>query len=149
MTAKALGINHVALCVGDLDEALDFYGKVFEFELRGRNDHGAFIDLGDQFIALMKTDIGSHRHREQHFGLVVDDKQAVVAALDKAGIERLDDGFLDFLDPWGNRIQVVDYKAIQFTKSPAVLKALGAGGLEKTQEAQEELAKKGMLFETN
>lgn len=147
MTARAIGINHVALPVGDIDEALEFYGKLFEFRLRGRNEHGAFIDLGDQFIALAKTDIDRHGHQAQHFGLVVDDRETLKEAMDREGIKPMEGGFLDILDPWGNRIQIVVYEDIQFLKAPEVLAAMGAGDLRKTQAAREELRAKGVRLD--
>src|SRR3989442_14456388 len=121
--ARAIGFNHVALEVGDIDEALAFYGRLFEFELRSRSKTSAFIDLGDQFLALQKgrtqpADDG------RHFGLVVDDKEAVRTALADAGIQSLHGRFLDFLDPWGNRIEIVGYANIQFTKASNVLCAI-------------------------
>ena len=121
---RASGINHVALEVGNIEEALSFYGRILEFELRSQSEEMAFIDLGDQFIALS-------RGREQpadesrHFGLVVDDKEAVRQLLNNQGIEIVSDRFLDFYDPWGNRIQVVGYDEIEFTKSDAVLNEMG------------------------
>jgi lactoylglutathione lyase len=141
--ARALGFNHVALEVGDIDEALAFYGHLFDFELRSRDENSAFIDLGDQFLALQKgrtqpADDG------RHFGLVVDDKEAVRKALAEAGIEPLPGPFLDFLDPWGNRIEIVGYANIQFTKADHVLRGMGMSHLSKTASAIEELAEKGM-----
>ena len=141
--SKLVGINHVALEVGDIDEALDFYGALFEFELRGRGESMAFIDMGDQFIALsqgrtQKAD--SHRH----FGLVVDDRQPLRTRLAELGVETLETRGLDFLDPWGNRIQVVNYEEIQFSKTDAVLSGMGLEGLEKSEDALEELRDKGM-----
>lgn len=141
--ARAVGFNHVALEVGDIDEALAFYGRLFEFELRGRSDDMAFIDLGDQFLALQKgrtqpADDG------RHFGLVVDDKEAVRRALEAAGIEPLPGRFLDFMDPWGNRVEIVGYDNIQFTKAPHVLRGMGLAHLSKTEKAIRELADKGM-----
>jgi predicted enzyme related to lactoylglutathione lyase len=144
-TAKALaiGLNHIALEVGDLDEALTFYGRLFKFTLRGRSDSMAFIDLGDQFLALQKgraqpPDDG------RHFGLVVDDKELVRRALAEAGVETLPGRFLDFRDPWGNRIEIVGYDNIQFTKAANVLRGMGIAHLSKSQSAIEELAAKGM-----
>ena len=138
---RALGINHVALEVGDVDEALAFYGRLFAFELRGRvGDRMAFIDLGDQFIAL-SAPRRLPPDEDRHFGLVVDDADAVRRALDEAGVRRDD---LDFRDPWGNLVQVVQYDEIQFTKSPGVLHALGVAGLGKTPAALEELRAKGI-----
>ncbi len=140
--ARALGINHVVLEVGDLDEALKFYGAIFEFTLRGKSERNAFIDLGDQFIQLSlgKTQEADDK---RHFGFVVDNREPVAAALEKLGVKRLDQR-LNFRDPWGNRIEVVPYDDIQFTKSPGVLKGMGVGGIKKTSNAIDELKKKGM-----
>jgi lactoylglutathione lyase len=141
--ARAVGFNHVALEVGDIDAALAFYGRLFDFKLRGKSDTMAFIDLGDQFLALQKgraqpADDG------RHFGLVVDDKEAVRNALADAGIAPLAGPFLDFLDPWGNRIEIVGYDNIQFTKAPNVLRGMGLAQLSKNEQARKELAAKGM-----
>ena len=143
--ARALGINHVVLEVGDLDEALKFYGAIFDFKLRGKSDHNAFIDLGDQFIQLSlgKTQAADDK---RHFGFVVDNREPVAEALDKLGVKRLDQR-LNFRDPWGNRIEVVPYDDIQFTKATYVLKGMGMGSLEKTPNAVDELKKKGMAPE--
>jgi lactoylglutathione lyase len=140
---RLVGVNHVALEVGDIEEALAFYGRLFDFELRGRAPGMAFLDMGDQFLALGE---GRRQPRDddRHFGLVVDDKEAVRRALDEAGVEVLPGRGLDFLDPWGNRIQIVDYRDIQFTKAPEVLRALKLEGLDKTDSALEELRRKGM-----
>jgi len=141
--ARLVGINHVALEVGDIDEALAWYGRFFEFELRGRAGASmAFVDMGDQFIALAAGRTQPpDRHR--HFGLVVDDKEAVRAALRDAGLQVQASGSLDFLDPWGNNVQVVDYREIQFTKAPEILHGMGVEGLEKTDAARDELRRKG------
>ena len=144
--ARAIGFNHVALVVGDIDQALEFYGRLFEFSLRGRDEDSAFIDLGDQFLALQKGDARS-RDDGHHFGLVVDDKEAVRQALIAAGIEIVPGPFLDFLDPWGNRIEIVGYQNIQFTKAPNVLRGMGLSQLKKTPGAIKELAEKGMAPE--
>jgi len=141
--ARAVGFNHVALEVGDIDAALAFYGRIFDFELRSKSATAAFIDLGDQFIALQKgrtqpADDG------RHFGLVVDDKEAVREALADAGVEPLPGPFLDFRDPWGNRIEIVGYSNIQFTKAPNVLRGMGLSHLSKNQAAIKELTDKGM-----
>jgi catechol 2,3-dioxygenase-like lactoylglutathione lyase family enzyme len=141
--ARAIGFNHVALVVGDIDEALEFYGRLFELRLRGRSKTSAFIDLGDQFIALQKGDSRS-ADDGHHFGLVVDDKEAVRAALKDAGVKVLPGRFLDFLDPWGNRIEIVPYDNIQFTKAPNVLRGMGLADLTKNANALKELAEKGM-----
>ena len=144
--ARAIGFNHIALEVGDLDEALAFYGRLFDFTLRGREEDAVFIDLGDQFIALQK---GRKQPADdgRHFGLVVDDKDAVRQALIAAGIEIVPGPFLDFLDPWGNRIEIVGYQNIQFTKAPNVLRGMGLSHLTKTPGAIKELADKGMAPE--
>jgi lactoylglutathione lyase len=140
---RLVGINHVALEVGDLEEALSFYGRLFGLELRGRVPGMAFIDMGDQFLALSEgRDQPPDEHR--HFGLVVDDRDAVRAALTDAGVETLPGGGLEFLDPWGNRVQVVEYREIQFTKEPRVLRGMGLESLEKTAEAVRELRDKGL-----
>lgn len=141
--ARAVGINHVALEVGDIDAALDFYGKFLDFELRGKSETMAFIDLGDQFIALAKTS-ARPKGEERHFGLVVDDKDAVRSVLDDMGIEIVSERFLDFYDPWGNRIEIVGYQGIQFTKADHVLRGMKLDELGKTEKAVEELAAKGM-----
>jgi len=140
---RIIGFNHIALEVGDIDEALAFYGQLFSFELRGKSNSMAFIDLGDQFIALQK---GRKQPADdgRHFGLVVDDKEAARSALEAVGVPLLDGPFLDFRDPWGNLVQIVDYRDIQFTKAPAVLRGMGLDGLEKSPEALEELREKGL-----
>ncbi len=139
---RALGINHLVLEVGDIEEALAFYGALFEFTLRGRSDTQAFIDLGDQFLQL--TESRAHAPDDKrHFGLVVDDRELVRRALEGLGVELLGRG-LSFRDPWGNRVEVVPYDDIQFTKAPHVLAGMGAGGLEKTENAVAQLAEKGM-----
>src|SRR5215468_6199616 len=143
---RVVGFNHVALEVGDIEEALAFYGRLFAFELRGKSDDMAFIDLGDQFIALQK---GRKQAPDdgRHFGLVVDDKEAVRQALKDAGIAALPGRFLDFRDPWGNRIEIVGYDNIQFTKAPNVLRGMGLARLTKNENARKELAAKGMPVE--
>ena len=141
--ARAVGFNHVALEVGDIEEALAFYGRLFQFAMRSKSDVDAFIDLGDQFIALQR---GRSQPPDdgRHFGLVVDDKEAVRKALIEAGVEILPGPFLDFMDPWGNRIEVVGYSNIQFTKAPHVLRGMGLAGLSKNAAAIKELTEKGM-----
>jgi lactoylglutathione lyase len=141
--ARAVGFNHVALEVGDIEEALAFYGRLFDFKLRGKSKDSAFIDLGDQFLALQQ---GRRQAADdgRHFGLVVDDKEAVRNALAEAGIEPLSGRFLDFLDPWGNRIEIVGYDNIQFTKAPHVLRGMGLSHLAKREKAIKELSDKGM-----
>ena len=140
---RLVGINHIALEVGDLDEALAFWESIFgPLELRGRISGMAFIDMGDQFIALSQ---GRTQPPDQarHFGLVVDDKEAVRRRLEELGVRTFGRG-LDFHDPWGNQIQVVDYREIQFTKTPEVLEAQGLDGLEKSDRALAELREKGV-----
>ena len=140
---KLVGINHIALEVGDLGEALKFWESIFEpLELRGRTGGMAFIDMGDQFIALSQ---GRTQPPDQarHFGLVVDDKEAVRERLEELGVRTFGRG-LDFHDPWGNQIQVVDYRDIQFTKTPEVLRGMGIDGLEKREQALAELREKGL-----
>jgi catechol 2,3-dioxygenase-like lactoylglutathione lyase family enzyme len=141
--ARAVGFNHVALEVGDIDAALAFYRRLFDFELRGRTETSAFIDLGDQFLAL-QTGRTQAADEGRHFGLVVDDKDAVREALAEAGITPLPGRFLDFLDPWGNRIEIVGYDNVQFTKAPNVLRGMGLAHLSKNERARKELADKGM-----
>jgi catechol 2,3-dioxygenase-like lactoylglutathione lyase family enzyme len=140
---RLVGINHVALEVGSVDDALEFYGRIFELELRGRAGRMAFIDMGDQFIALAEGRT-QPPDRARHFGLVVDDKEATRQALIDAGVEPQPGRGLDFRDPWGNNIQVVDYRDIQFTKAPAVLRGMGLDGLDKSDQALEELRDKGL-----
>jgi catechol 2,3-dioxygenase-like lactoylglutathione lyase family enzyme len=139
---KLVGINHIALEVGDVDEALEWYGRVFDFELRGRAPGMAFIDMGDQFIALSQGRTqppDAHRH----FGLVVDDKEAARAALEASGADILPGRGLNFRDPWGNFVQVVGYEDIQFTKTPEILHGMNLE-LGKSERALEELRAKGL-----
>ena len=141
--ARALGINHVALEVGDVGEALEWYGRFLHFELRGRRPTMAWIDLGDQFLALSA---GRRQAPDdgRHFGLVVDDKEAMRTALADAGVDVAAGGGLRFRDPWGNVVEIVDYRDVQFTKTPEILATLVPEGIEKTEAAREELARKGL-----
>jgi catechol 2,3-dioxygenase-like lactoylglutathione lyase family enzyme len=139
---RLVGINHVALEVSDIDRSLDFYGRIFDLRLRGRSDGAAFIDLGDQFLALMRGRAGGV-DRTRHFGLVVDDKAATRKALIAAGVEILPGRFLDFLDPDGNRVEIVQYDQIQFTKAPEILAGMDLD-LGKTASALSELREKGL-----
>ena len=138
-----VGLNHVALEVGDLDAALAFYGALFEVRLRGRVPGMAFVDMGDQFLALAE---GRRQGPDdgRHLGLVVDDRDAVAATLAAEGVERLRGRGLSFRDPWGNRVEVVDYRDVQFTKAPAILRALVPEGLDKNPGALEELERNGL-----
>jgi catechol 2,3-dioxygenase-like lactoylglutathione lyase family enzyme len=142
--ARLVGINHVALEVGDVDDALAWYGRFFEFELRGRaGPRMAFIDMGDQFIALA-AGRSQPADDDRHFGLVVDGKESVRTALRDAGVAVQPSGSLDFDDPWGNHVQVVDYRDIQFTKTPEVLRGMSLDGLDKTDAAQREIRDRGL-----
>jgi predicted enzyme related to lactoylglutathione lyase len=136
-------MNHVALEVGDVEEALEFYGRIFEFSLRGRGRRMAFIDMGDQFVAL-SAGRAQPPDASRHIGLVVDDLDAARRAAGEAGAEILPGRGLDFRDPWGNRVQVVEYGDVQFTKTPAVLDGMGIGSLPKSAAALEELRAKGI-----
>jgi lactoylglutathione lyase len=141
--ARAVGINHVALEVGDLGAALEWYGRFFELKLRGRGPRMAFVDLGDQFLALSEGR-GRQADRERHFGLVVDDKEGLRAALAAAGVRVRPRGNLRFADPWGNNVEIVGYADVQFTKAPDVLTGMGLDGLDKSEAAREELRAKGL-----
>jgi catechol 2,3-dioxygenase-like lactoylglutathione lyase family enzyme len=142
---RLVGINHVVLEVADLGEALDFYGRVFDFELRGRVPGMAFIDIGDQFLVLAEERDTAPPDRERHFGLVVDDRDAVRRRLEEVGVEILGRRGLDFRDPWGNRVQVVEYGSVQFSKTESVLRGMGLDGLGKSEAALGELRAKGLL----
>lgn len=141
--ARAIGVNHVALEVGDIDAALAFYGRFLEFTLRSRSETAAFIDMGDQFLAL-RSGRAQPRDDHRHFGLVVDDKDAVRRTLEEMGVEIVSPRFLDFYDPWGNRIEIIGYRGVQFSKTDAVLRGMGLSDLEKTEDAKRELAIKGL-----
>jgi lactoylglutathione lyase len=146
MPVRAVGINHVAFEVTDLDETLAWYERWFQLTLRGRGRQMAFIDLGDQFIALMQSGAdGPHVDRTRHHGIVVDDKEALRAELVDAGVEVAPSGSLRIHDPSGNQLEIVDYRDVQFSKTEAVLEAMGLDGLEKSESARRELADKGML----
>jgi catechol 2,3-dioxygenase-like lactoylglutathione lyase family enzyme len=140
---RLVGINHVVLEVDDLEAALDFYGRVFELELRGRAGRMAFVDMGDQFLVLAEGR-SQPPDGDRHFGLVVDDLDATRGLLERAGAELLGGRGLDFRDPWGNHVQVVQYSDVQFSKTPEVLGGLGLQHLEKSAGALEELRRKGL-----
>jgi predicted enzyme related to lactoylglutathione lyase len=141
--ARAVGVNHVAIEVEDVEAALEFYGRIFEVKLRGRAGRRAFIDMGDQFVA-----IGEGRTQEpdrhRHFGLVVDDQQAALAGAREAGAQVSGNSFLD---PWGNHVQVVQYDEVQFTKAEPVLRGMGLDDLGKTEQALSELRAKNLIPE--
>jgi catechol 2,3-dioxygenase-like lactoylglutathione lyase family enzyme len=141
--AKLIGINHVALEVGDLDEALEVYGRLFEFELRGRVPGMAFLDMGDQFLALSERE-GPEPDADRHFGLVVDDIEAARAAVEREGLEIVGSRGLTFRDPWGNQVQVVDYHRIQFERTAGVRRKLAIEDLEKDDQAKAEIAERGL-----
>jgi lactoylglutathione lyase len=140
---RLIGINHVALEVGDLDAALALYSRLFAFELRGRGSGMAFIDMGDQFLALSE---GRSQPPDdaRHFGLVVDDKEAVRAAVEREGLPIVPGRRLDFFDPWGNRFEVVAYGDIQFDRVAGVKRKLGIEQLQKTDKARQEIRDRGL-----
>ena len=141
--ACAVGINHIALEVGDIDEALDFYGQFLSFELESKSETAAFIYFGDQFINFSK---GRRQGPDdnRHFGIAVDDKALARETLTQMGVELMDHRFLDFRDPWGNRVEITTYTNIQYTKAEHVLAGMGLDHLEKTEVAIDELREKGM-----
>jgi catechol 2,3-dioxygenase-like lactoylglutathione lyase family enzyme len=145
--ARLLGINHVALPVGDVDDALAFYRDVFDVEVRGRTEDAVFLEMGDQFLPLMESPEAGVPDVRRHVGLVVDDKSLVAERLDHLGVAQPEGESLDFKDPWGNRLQVVEYGDVQFTKADHVLDAMGLAGLAKSESALAELAEKGMAPE--
>jgi catechol 2,3-dioxygenase-like lactoylglutathione lyase family enzyme len=144
---RLVGINHVALEVGDIDAALAWYGQLFAFTLRGKGERNAFIDMGDQFINLTLAPGPANEQTERrHIGLVVDDRSRILDLAKAAGARMVEGQFLDFLDPWGNRLEIIEYANIQFTKAPHVLRGMGLA-LDKNDKARRELADKGMTEE--
>jgi catechol 2,3-dioxygenase-like lactoylglutathione lyase family enzyme len=141
---RLVGINHVALEVGELEAALEWYGRIFEFEIVREPDfpHMAFLQMGDQFLNLTEGR-SQPADTDRHFGLVVDDKQATRAALEAAGAVIVPGRGLDFLDPWGNRVQVVAYGDIQFSKTPEVMRGMDLE-LSKSERALAELRESGL-----
>ena len=138
---RLVGINHVAVEVVDREETVAFFRQIFdEVPLRGSVGNMAFLDLGDQFVALEEA--RGEPATAGHFGLVVDDAAETLERAREAGARLV--GRNDFLDPSGNRWQVVDYRDIQFTKTPRVLEGMGLAGLEKSQRALAELRDKGL-----
>ena len=144
---KLVGINHVAIEVGDIDAALEWYGQLFTFTLRGKGERNAFIDMGDQFINLTLAPSSADEEVERrHIGLVVDDRSRIIELAKTAGARMVEGPFLDFLDPWGNRLEIVEYANVQFTKAPHILRGMGLA-LDKNEKARRELAETGMAVE--
>jgi catechol 2,3-dioxygenase-like lactoylglutathione lyase family enzyme len=141
---KLVGINHVAIEVGNIDDALEWYGQLFAFTLRGKGERNAFIDMGDQFINMtLAPQPAGETVERRHIGLVVDDRSRMLELAKAAGARMVEGPFLDFLDPWGNRLEIIEYSNIQFTKAPHVLRGMGLV-LDKNEKARRELADKGM-----
>jgi catechol 2,3-dioxygenase-like lactoylglutathione lyase family enzyme len=144
---KLVGINHVAIEVADIDEALAWYARIFDFTLRGKGERNAFIDMGDQFINMTRVaDAKNDGVERRHIGLVVDDRSTIIELAKAAGARMVEGPFLDFLDPWGNRLEIIEYANIQFTKAPNVMRGMGLA-LDKNDKAKQELAEKGMEAE--
>jgi len=144
---RLVGINHVAIEVGDIDEALAWYGQIFNFSLRGKGEHNAFIDMGDQFINLTRVpDYRQQGVERRHIGFVVDDRSRIIELAKAAGARMVEGRFLDFLDPWGNRLEIIEYSNIQYTKAANVQRGMGLS-LTKNDNAKKELAEKGMMPE--
>lgn len=141
--ARAVGINHVALEVDDIGAALAFYGKFLDFQVDEQTDEMAIVYFGDQFINFIRN---RDRKPDQmrHFGIAVDDKPLAKRTLEAMGVKFLNSRFLDFIDPWGNRVEITTYTNIQFTKADHVLRGMGLGHLTKSDEALKELRAKGM-----
>src|ERR1700720_240409 len=141
---RLVGINHVAIEVGNIGEALDWYARIFDFTLRGKGERNAFIDMGDQFINItLVRDHKAEGEEKRHIGFVVDDRSQIIELAKAAGARFVEGPFLDFLDPWGNRLEIIEYSNIQFTKSPGVMRGMGLA-LDKNDKAKKELADKGM-----
>ena len=141
---RLIGINHVAIEVGDIDEALAWYAQIFEFSLRGKGERNAFIDMGDQFVNMtLVKDYAVNGEEKRHIGFVVDDRSRIIELAKAAGARFVDGPFLDFLDPWGNRLEIIEYSNIQFSKTPGVMRGMGLD-LDKNDKAKKELADKGM-----
>jgi catechol 2,3-dioxygenase-like lactoylglutathione lyase family enzyme len=144
---KLIGINHVAIEVADIDEALAWYARIFDFTLRGKGERNAFIDMGDQFINITRVaEAKGDGVERRHIGLVVDDRSTILDLAKAAGARMVEGPFLDFLDPWGNRLEIIEYSNIQFTKAPGVMRGMGLA-LDKNDKARQELADKGMAPE--
>ena len=141
---RLVGINHVAIEVGNIDEALDWYARIFDFTLRGKGERNAFIDMGDQFINMtLVKDYTAAGEEKRHIGFVVDDRSQIIELAKAAGARFVEGPFLDFLDPWGNRLEIIEYSNIQFSKAPGVMRGMGLA-LDKNDKAKKELADKGM-----
>jgi catechol 2,3-dioxygenase-like lactoylglutathione lyase family enzyme len=141
---RLIGINHVAIEVGNIDEALAWYARIFDFELRGKGERNAFIDMGDQFINMtLAPDQAAAGVEKRHIGFVVDDRTRIIELAKEAGARMVEGPFLDFLDPWGNRLEIIEYSNIQFSKTPGVMRGMGLA-LDKNDKAKKELADKGM-----
>jgi catechol 2,3-dioxygenase-like lactoylglutathione lyase family enzyme len=141
---RLVGINHVAIEVGNIDEALAWYAQIFDFTLRGKGERNAFIDMGDQFVNMtLVPDQAADGVEKRHIGFVVDDRSRIVELAKAAGARMVEGPFLDFLDPWGNRLEIIEYSNIQFTKAPGVMRGMGLA-LEKNAKAKGELAEKDM-----
>ena len=142
---RLVGINHVAIEVANIDAALEWYAKIFDFTLRGKGERNAFIDMGDQFINITRVpDYAVEGEEKRHIGFVVDDRSRIIELAKAAGARFVEGPFLDFLDPWGNRIEIIEYSNIQFTKASHVLRGMGLD-LDKNEKAKKELADKGMV----
>ena len=141
---RLIGINHVAIEVGNIDEALDWYAQIFDFTLRGKGERNAFIDMGDQFVNLtLVPDQAAPGVEKRHIGFVVDDRSRIIELAKAVGAKMVEGPFLDFLDPWGNRLEIIEYSNIQFTKAPGVMRGMGLA-LDKNDKAKKELVDKGM-----
>ena len=143
--ARLIGVNHVAVEVGDVDEAVALYERLFDFTMRGRGRRMAFLDMGDQFLAIAEGR-SQPPDDERHFGLVVDDVAAARDAVRREGLALVADTgqSFDFLDPWGNRLQVVGYGDIQFDRTDGVKRKLGIEELEKTDDARRQITERGL-----
>jgi catechol 2,3-dioxygenase-like lactoylglutathione lyase family enzyme len=141
---RLVGINHVAIEVSDIDAALEWYARIFDFKLRGKGERNAFIDMGDQFINITRVpNYAVPGEEKRHIGFVVDDRSRVIELAKAAGARFIEGPFLDFLDPWGNRLEIIEYANIQFSKTPGVMRGMGLD-LDKNEKAKKELADKGM-----
>ena len=143
--ARLIGINHVAVEVGDVEAALDLYGRLFTFTLRGRAARMAFVDMGDQFLAIAQPR-SQPPDEGRHFGLVVDDVSAAREAVKREGLALVADTgqSFDFRDPWGNRFQVVGYGDIQFERTDGVKRKLVIEGLGKTDDALRQIVERDL-----